>query len=119
MKAINDQGMMKHLCWLRHLLVSLGRKTFLSQVANLVTAPTEEEYEILKRDYEIFWVRIQDPGNKSRITRMLKKIGHKYQDGLIQIFDMQRWEQVAMEYWPKYRMPSCTNQIESIHGHFN
>lgn len=110
---------MKHLCCLRHLLVSLGRKTFSSQVANLVTVPTEEEYRILKRDYESSWANIQDPVNKSKITRMLKKIGHKYQDGLIQIFDMQRWEQVSMQYRPKYRMPSCSNQIESMHGHLN
>ncbi len=82
---------MKHLCCLRHLLVSLGRKTFSSQIGNLITAPTKEEYDILKREYENSWASINGPTNKSKITRLLKKIGHKYQDGFIQISDMERW----------------------------
>ena len=50
---------------------------------------------------------------------MLKKIGHVFSDGKIQIFDSARWIEVLMQYRPVFRMPNCTNQLESSHGHLN
>ena len=50
-KAVHDQGM-RHICYLRHLLVSLGWKTYSNQVGNLITATTDDEYQRLKSIFD-------------------------------------------------------------------
>ncbi|KAK8895730.1 hypothetical protein M9Y10_013614 [Tritrichomonas musculus] len=33
--------------------------------------------------------------------------------------DEERWTEVSMSESAEFRMPSCTNQLESTHGHLN
>lgn len=37
----------------------------------------------------------------------------------IKPINLKRWKQVSMIERVKFRMPSCTNQVESVHGHLN
>ena len=81
---------MKISCCLRHLLVSSDRKT-------------------LKQKYKSLKVSNQNTASKSKIIPILKKMGYKYQDGLFQIFDKQRWEQASIQFKTKYNVKNCTN----------
>ncbi|KAK8870992.1 hypothetical protein M9Y10_008905 [Tritrichomonas musculus] len=117
-KAANDQDMF-HICCLRHLLVSLGRNIYSYQVGNLVKATSNNEYQELKRLSEERWSSITEPTEKNQINKDAKKIGLVFTDGKIQIFDNARWIEVSMQYRPVFRMPSCTNQLESCHWHLN
>lgn len=106
--AAHRQGM-SHICCLRHLLVSLGKKKYSSQVGTLVTATTDDEYQKLKALYSESWSGVEDPTEKGKITRLLKKIGHEFKNGSIQLVNENRWIQVSIQYRSFYRMPSCTN----------
>ena len=117
-KAVKENDM-THLCCLCHLLVSFGRKKYSYQIGNLVTTTTNHEYHKLRTEYEESWSTIDDAKDILKINHLLKKIGHCYENGVIKINNDERWLQVSMQFGPLYAMPSCTNQIESSHGHIN
>ena len=54
----------------------------------------------------------------NQLKRTLRKIGLCFNEK-IEVKDINRWQQVSMQHRAKYRMPSCTNQLESTHGHMN
>ena len=76
-------------------------------------------YQRLKSIYEKSWSDEENPIKKAKITYLLKKIGHEFKNGIIQLVNESRWAQVSMQHKPFYRMPSCTNQIKSYHGYLN
>ena len=110
---------MNHLCCLRHLLVSLGRGKFSSQVGNLVSAASEKDFNSLKQIYQDSWKSITDEQELEVLNQLLNKVGLQMNKSEITYFDEERWKQVSMIHRPEYQMPSCTNQLESSHGHLN
>ena len=118
-KAIKDQGL-KHLCCLRHLLVSLGRKPYSQQVGNLVSTASSHDLEELKKVYNKQWKKITDTNLLDKLERKLNKVGLSFKEKKkISIEDQDRWEEVSMVHRASFKMPSCTNQLESTHGHLN
>lgn len=116
--AVKEQGM-NHLCCLRHLLVSLGRGKFSSQMGNLVSAASEKDFNSLKQIYQDSWKSITDEQELEVLNQLLNKVGLQMNKSEITYFDEERWKQVSMIHRPEYQMPSCTNQLESSHGHLN
>lgn len=68
---------------------------------------------------KINWKGIKDEEKKQELSTILQKIGHDFVDGKIEIIDYDRWISISMINRPQFKMPSCTNQIESGHGHMN
>ena len=116
--AVKEQGM-NHLSCLRHKLVSLGRGKFSSQVGNLLSAACEKDYNSLKKIYEESWSTITDEEELEVLNQLLNKVGLQFDKVEITYFDEDMWKQVSMIHRPDYQMPSCTNQLESSHGHLN
>ena len=115
--AIKDLGL-EHIFCLRHLLVSLKKTSFSQQIGNLVSAPNEYDFNELIMLYSEKWKTITDDKELKQLNRILRKIGLCFNEK-IEIENEQRWQQVSMMHRAKYRMPSCTNQLESTHGHMN
>lgn len=55
----------------------------------------------------------------NKLNRLLKKVGLKMENDHIITIDEERWTEVSMSKRAEFRMPSCTNQLESTHGHLN
>ena len=72
--AVKEQGM-NHLCCLRHLLVSLGRGKFSSQVGNLLSAASEKDFNSLKQIYQDSWKSITDEQKLEVLNQLLYKVG--------------------------------------------
>ena len=49
----------------------------------------------------------------------LKKVVLGIVKDQIKPINLKRWKQVSMIERVKFQMPSCTNQVESMHGHLN
>ena len=116
-EAVKNQGM-EHICCLRHLLVSLGKGKFASQVGNLVSATCEKDYNSLKKTYEDSWQTISNE-DLNVLNALLEKVGLQMNGNKIIKKNEDRWKEVSMIARPDYKMPSCTNQLESTHGHLN
>lgn len=104
---------------MRHFLSSLGTSEFSSQIGNIVCAQCTKDYSELISTYEDNWKEIKDEEKKQELRTILQKIGHDFNDGKIEIIDYDRWISISMINRPQFKMPSCTNQIESGHGHMN
>lgn len=64
--AIKELDLKQILC-LHHLKVSLKKTAFSEQVGNLITTPSQLDYEELKKLYSKRWKEIQDPKKINRI----------------------------------------------------
>ena len=53
------------------------------------------------------------------LNKVLNKVGLVFKRKKIVIDNAARWEQVSMQRRAAFKMPSCTNQLESAHGHMN
>lgn len=115
LKKSEEDQQMKHLCCLRHLLVSLKNTKFSEQVDNLVSAISNTDYLVLKNQYEESWKKIEDENDLKTLSKTLKKVGLKFEDSQIDIEDARRWVEVSMQIRSNFSMPSCTNQLESSH----
>ena len=118
LSAAIGERCMQYICCLRHLLVSLGKTKFSSQIGKLVTAPNIREYEKLKSIYESSWCQLSK-SDMDLLKADLKKVGLTFSRRKIKVSDGERWLEVAMQFRPAYKMPTCTNQLESAHGHMN
>lgn len=116
--AANSQNLTQIFC-LRHFLSSLGTSEFSSQIGNIICAQCTKDYSELISTYENNWKGIKDEEKKQELSTILQKIGHDFVDGKIEIIDYDRWISISMINRPQFKMPSCTNQIESGHGHMN
>ena len=47
----------------------------------------------------------------------LKKVGLTLSRRKIRVLEIERGLEVAMQFRPTIKMPTCTNQFESAHGH--
>ncbi|KAK8882561.1 hypothetical protein M9Y10_045203 [Tritrichomonas musculus] len=117
-KAVMEQNM-QHLCCLRHLLVSLGTSKYSQQIGNLVSSTSNYDFQELKKLYESSWSFLSDSNEIELLNKLLNKVGLALVDGKIEIQDTYRWMEVSMQIRPYFCMPSCTNQVESCHGHLN
>ena len=115
--SVQQQGF-DHLRCLRHLLVSLGTSKFSSQVGNLVSACCQKDYNELKRIYEVSWVDLTAK-DKQKLKKKLGKVGLAYIDGNLMISDENLWAECSMLKRANTKMPSCTNQLESVHVSMN
>lgn len=116
-KAIKELGL-DHIFCLRHLLVSLKKTRFAQQIGNLVSAINECDFNELNELYSKKWKEISDEKELNQLKRTLHKLGLCFNER-IEIEDSNRWKQISMQHRAQYRMPSCTNQLESTHGHMN
>ena len=116
--AVSKQGV-THLICLRHLLVSLGRSKFSKQISNLVSCTCLKDLQKLIDSYSEAWEKIENEKDKKELSDILRKVGLAFIKNKIEIFDQSRWSQCSMLERIKYKMPSCTNNIESMHGHLN
>lgn len=73
---------------------------------------------MLKEIYENEWEKIEDQKKQQKLRRLLKKVGLSFGNGHISI-NHERWIEVSMMKRAMFRMPSCTNQLESTHEHLN
>lgn len=111
---------MKHLKCLRHFLVSLGKGCFSEQIGNLVSVTSKLDFKELKKQYNSSWSEINDPKMISKLEKNLNKVGLTFVNmNKIKVLDDEKWDEISMVRRAKYRMPSCTNQLESTHGHMN
>lgn len=92
---IESQGI-QHLYCLRHLLCSLGKSQYSSQIGNLVKAVCDVDYESLKSSYENSWKNVS-PKDLGKIRRLLKKIGLDMVKGKIVYSDHDRWIKCSMK----------------------
>ena len=109
---------MRHIFCLRHLLVSLKKSKFKSQISKLVSVVSNKDYDELKHEYETNWKTL-DIDDVNELNKYLSKIGLVFKDKKIKVSDSFRWENCSMQKRAAFKMPSCTNQIESGHGHLN
>jgi hypothetical protein len=72
LRAICSKYHNRHLTCLRHLLVSLGRKSLAWEIGNLVRCQTD--FERLKRLYEQIFAGVK-PQDQNRLDKALRKIG--------------------------------------------
>ena len=114
-KAINDLGL-QHIFCLRHLLVSLKKNPFSQQIGSLISAVNEYDFDELNPLYSKKWKQISNEKEMKKLKRTLHKSGLCFNEK-IEVKDINRWQQVSMQHRAKYSMPSCTNQLESTHGH--
>ncbi len=114
---VESQGI-QHLYCLRHLLCSLGKSQYSSQVGNLVKAVCEADFNSLRSSYENSWKDVTAK-DLQKIRRLLKKTGLDIVSGRIIISDQDRWVKCSMKERYAFKMPSCTNSLESAHGHMN
>lgn len=109
---------MQHLICLKHLLTSLGKSPFSYQIGNLVTATNKKDFDSLLEIYLEKWNSIEDQKEQQKMKRLLKKVGLSIENGSI-LINEERWTEVSMMRRSKFRMLSCTNQLESTYGHLN
>lgn len=119
LKAAIDALNCKQLCCLHHLKVNLKKKAFSEQVGNLISATCKQDFKELKKLYSTNWNEIKDTKKLNELQAVLRKVGLCFEKGKVKIGDKKRWEEVSMLQRPKFKMPSCTNQLESTHGHMN
>ena len=84
----------------------------------MVSATCEKDYNSLKKTYEDSWQTISNE-DLNVLNELLDKIGLMMNDKKIIKKNEDRWKEVSMIARPDYKMPSCTNQLESTHGHLN
>lgn len=117
LSAVEDLGM-HHICCLRHLLVRLKKTKFSSQIGNLISCTCSKDFEDLKGQYNNSWKNLCE-NDLNELNKVLSKVGLAFKKKKIVVNDARRWEQVSMQKRAAFKMPSCTNQIESAHGHLN
>ena len=115
--SIDSQGMQQILC-LRHFLVSLGTGPYSAQVGKLVSCTCSKDYKELKAVYEASWSELSDESCEE-LNDVLNKAGLKFDNEKIIKIDKEKWHRVSMKYRCACKMPSCTNSLESSHGHIN
>ena len=118
LKSAVEQFGLRHLCCLRHLLVSLGHEEYSYQIGKLISVCTYDEFRELKEIYEESWSQITDEAQLQQLIKLLLKVGLGM-NKKVEIVDVHRWHEVSKQFRHIYHMPSCTNQIETSHGHFN
>ena len=116
--SVEKHGMV-HLSCLRHLIVSLKTNTFSEQVSELIKCQCTKDFETLVANYSQSWASLRDENQKAELENILEKVGLGMIGGTVTVVNEHRWKQVSMIERVKYKMPSCTNQIESFHGHLN
>lgn len=77
------------------------------------------DFNELKTLYNNKWKNIKDLAVIAELNKHLQKVGLQLKKDKIEIICKERWEQVSIISRSKYKMPSCTNQLESTHGHLN
>ncbi|KAK8888504.1 hypothetical protein M9Y10_039583 [Tritrichomonas musculus] len=116
--AVEELGL-HHLSCLRHFLVSLKRRKYSYQIGNLVSATCLKDFNNLRKIYRNSWKNITDAKELALLNKYLNKAGLEFANNDILIIDQQKWSEISMLERPAFQMPSCTNQIESGHGHLN
>ena len=119
LKAVIEKQGVTHLICLRHLIVSLGKNKFSKQVSNLVSASCLKDFEQLKTIYSDAWRNINDVNERKELNDTLNKVGLAFINQKVIIINKDRWKQCSITERIQLKMPSCTNQIESMHGHLN
>lgn len=114
---IQSQGF-QHLICLKHLLTSLGKTKYSYQIGNLVSVLCQKDIDELMNIYAESWKQIKDQKEVNKLNRLLKKVGLKMEKSQIITIDDERWTEVSISKRGEFRMPSCTNQLESTHGHW-
>lgn len=115
--AVSDLGM-DHIFCLRQVLVSLKTSKFSSQIGKLVSAVSEKDLNDLMSQYNEAWKDLNED-DLGDLRKYLSKVGLTYTDNQLKILDPYKWESCSMQKRVAFKMPSCTNQIESFHGHLN
>ena len=87
---------MQHLCCLPHLLTSLGKTKFSSQIGKLVTVTCQKDYDTLKATYESSWKYLSE-NDKQTLKDQLSNVGLTFYRNKIKISDSERWMEVSMQ----------------------
>jgi hypothetical protein len=113
----SSKGHFQLFC-LRHFLLSLKPKELSCQIGNLVKCRTEDDFESLRRMYEVEFQKVTEPNRRKPLDRRLAKAGLGYTEGRLDIAkDGADGNAVAM--WKKVhsRMSSTADTIEATHRH--
>lgn len=108
----------KHLICLRHLLDNLKKKKYVFEASKLVSCKCAKDFEVLSGRFNNIFSKLSAT-EKVKLNKTLNKIGISFINDEITITDIDTWDSVSMINRSKYKMPSTTNSIESIHGHLN
>ena len=109
----------QHLCCLRHLLANLQKKKYGFEASKLVSCKCQKDFLTLTGQFNSIFQKITDSKEIEKLNKTLLKIGLKFINEEITIFNLDRWNEVSMMQRQSFKMPSTSNSIESIHGHLN
>jgi hypothetical protein len=100
--------------------LSLNQREFRYQIGHFVKCWTEDEFESLRRIYDVKFQKVTEPNLRKSWDRTLAKASLGYTEGWFVIAeDGARWNAVSMLKRSHSRMPSTTNTLEATHGHRN
>ena len=119
LKAICDEKSITHLACLRHFLVSLHYSAYSYVAGELVKCASSSDLQKAISSFNENFSEIQTDAELKELNAVLNKIGMQFKDSKIQIIDQKRWNEVSILSRIDFRMPSTTNSLESVHGHFN
>ena len=111
----------EHLSCHHHFLRSLKGNEFSYQVGQLVACKCAKDFDILKNEYSNEFAQYIGTEKLEIINRTLLSGGLFFDVEKQQIIinDDVLWEHVSQMHRAKYKMPSTTNALESLHGHLN
>lgn len=108
----------KHLCCLRHLLANLNKKKYGFEVSRLVSCKCSKDFKILCDEFNRLFKDKSD-SQKENFDQTLNYVGLTFSSNEISVMSPDRWEEVSIINRKKFRMPTTTNSLESVHGHLN
>jgi hypothetical protein len=94
------------------------QKEFSGQIDNLVKCRTGDEFESLRRMYEIELQKVTEPNRYKLLDWTLAEVGLGYTEGPLVITEHDtRWNAVSMWKRVHFRMSSPTNTLKATHDH--
>lgn len=108
----------KHLCCQRHLSLNLLKKKYGFEAYKLISCRCQKDFQLLCNELnKLFIVKSDDL--KQLFETTLNYVGLTFENDEISVKNTERWEEVSLMERIKYKMPTTTNSIESVHGHLN
>lgn len=107
-----------HIFCQRHLISNLQKLKFGFEASKIVSCKCQKDFQKLVDEFNLVFQKLDDK-EIEYLNNTFERIGMKFNKKEITIINMDLWQKVSMLYRSTFRMPSTTNNIESIHGHVN
>lgn len=95
----------------------VGQKTskLVFQIGKLISAVSEKAFNDLISQYNKS-LKDSNKDDLGNLRKHLSKVGLTYTENKIKIIDQYKWESFSKQKRAVFKIPSCTNQIESLYG---